>query len=285
MGNAQIDALRKHTMLCKVTASAFGMNRVDRSNSTPGAKVLVPLLPEYLNSHKAIVNAQVEARLALTRVSIPYGDEIGWRILPFKLLIKFAAGYKPAEERYKAAYNHLYAHIHTVIGGTPEVRDVDPQEILSAYSLKYCTNDYPEGSFEHAATPGHVQLLRKFFDVAMADVVKQSKADTVAMLRAPFEHMITRLGILDQRHAAINAEKDIGKTGVMRDNVLGHVQHAIEMVPLFNIMSDERINDLYEVSKPILGFVPDDLRMVKERRDEAMRIAELVVNSIDGFTP
>ncbi len=259
MDTNPLDNLRQHTMLCKVTATVC----------TGASKA--SFFPEIESAHKEIMRAQAEARTALYDNSMAYGDDTGWRVLPYELVAEFGNAFKIAKQRYTIAFNILHGAIMPSLDEGAAHLDYNPAEICGAYMLEFRFSDYPAGVF--AGAGNRQDRLIAALNRDLMAVITGIKREVMERAIAPMQHMVDRLTAYDARTVAQTNGEDVGKTGSFRDNTVNDVHRALAHMKHFNFSGDERIAEVYDKCLPILGMTPADIRQDADKRGVAILAA------------
>lgn len=295
MGNNDLDALRSRTVLCRVVTKALGTTRVDRRTKiaaqqagalTDDVKVLIPTNTAYTDIHAVLTNAQVDARNALRSVSMPYGDDEGWRILPHAMLQKFLVGFQKAKQNFDGARSgYISANgaatvtygQHTPVNEIPDETEVaKARAVADAYSLTWRVQDYPACAF-----PGMDEktaaALKGRLEANLARVVASTLNHAAGRLTEPVLHLIQRLEV----HMR---SLEGGGRNALRSSVITNIADAIELVGVFNVTENTLISDMLDTTRPLAELNFDLLRADAKAAQEAHACASGVVSRLQNNT-
>ena len=305
MGNS-LATLRENTVLCRVSGSAYGMTRVDKiararavqDGALPsGAKVLVEeaMAPWLAQAHTVLTNAQYAARNALRDVSMSYGDEEGWRIIPHKLLAQFLKDFATHKGKFNSELSSLKAKLlptmvtygklddETVATSSADL-DAQVAKYTSAYTLTWRVQGYPSTAFPGMPEKS-AQTLRERHEIELGRVVAAVRSEPARRLAVPVSHLIERLKVCEA--AATDADR---KTS-LRASVCGNIGHAVAIAKAFNIYDDAKIMDIIGAVEPLASLDVVALRTSAVQRRAALdgashaseRIASFLDNPLSAF--
>lgn len=298
MGN-DLATLREKTVLCRVSGSAYGMTRVDRLTKAravqdgslpPDATVMVPTLRDTSMKsiatglaalHAEIVAAQYAARNALRNMSLPYGDEEGWRILPHSMMSEFLQEFTSAKATFNTAVSSLKAKLLPVmvtLGHSFEETDATPSEdldaqvakVTSAYTLTWRIQDYPAAAF-----PGlpdkTAQTLRQRHEAELGRVVAAVREQPLARLAEPVLHLVERLTTYDA--AMAEGEERVGRKISLRNSMVTNIAQACNRAKAFNVYDDPEINSIIAGVEELAGLDVGALREDAIHRRDIIALA------------
>jgi hypothetical protein len=296
--NPIVEALRSTTTRARVTSSALGLSRTDKqatkdvtasSGAVSGAaRVVVSRLAGADEHHKAIVAAQANARKVLFSMSMPYGDEEGWRILPNANFERFVREFGQAKRAYQAAYDQLAANADEVLEavrtnkGTLSIDVPTKDELLAAYSLDFSLEDYPVGNFTGLPDAVATKLSSRM-QTRMEQAVEQAALDTLSRFVGPLEHFVDRMKAFSKREQEIANGAEPTKHGIFRDTVVTNIKHLYDVLGAFNIAGDERLLDLKNSLASLAEVDPDTLRDNIQVRDAGVDRASQVLANLNSW--
>ncbi len=296
--NPIVEALRSTTTRARVTSSALGLSRTDKqatkdvtasSGAVSGAaRVVVSRLAGADEHHKAIVAAQANARKVLFSMSMPYGDEEGWRILPNANFERFVREFGTAKRTYQAAYDQLAANADDVLAavrsnkGTLAIDVPTKDELLAAYSLDFSLEDYPVGNFTGLPDAVAAKLSSRM-QTRMEQAVEQATIDTLSRFVGPLEHFVDRMKAFSKREQEIANGAEPTKHGIFRDTVVTNIKQLYDVLDAFNIAGDERLLDLKNSLASLAEVDPDVLRDNVQVRDAGIDRASQVLANLNSW--
>lgn len=291
------EAVRHTCMLVAVRMRALGLTRTDREASRQvednaqasrgAARVTVSRLPGADQFHKAMIKIQMETRAAVSAITMPYGNNEGWRLLPnvnWDRLTTTVAQARQAHsamlEKYKEALPDVLAQARAN-RGTLNVDIPTEEEIISGYSMEVEFRDIPEGNFK--GMPESVsQKLKVHVGRQVAAAMEQAQRDTFERFLPHLTRFVERLELYDQREQAQAAGQDVGRKGVFRDSLVENLKELVEVVDSFNVLGDERLVELKEKVGAII-VSPEKLRDSQPAREEAREKARSVLSTLEEW--
>ena len=289
-----LTSLREKTVLARVSGNAYGMTRVDRlvraravqDGALPeGVTVKVMPAPEFAEAHAELVAVQYAARNALRNMSMPFGEEEGWRILPHSLLTQFLQTFAEHKTRFNTLLSVLKIKVTTpmlTLGkdgsepaeATPEA-DAKAQELTDAYTLTWRVQDYPAAAF--AGMPENTaQKLRQRHEAEMARVVAATRLQPVLALSGPVLHMIERLKALEL------AESGANKRVSLRSSMVENVARSVQLATAFNIFEDKQVDVAIDSVKPLADCDVGMLRSDAVYRGNTLQLANDVARLLES---
>lgn len=282
MGNDPIAPLRERACMCKITATAFGSVRIDRERSTSEYKVVFNLLEGVDAIHKKLIASQVEARNALRACSLPFGDEEGWRILPYANLPVFMQGYLKAQVRYNEFYTGLIASAKEILANASKDAEMAAgvPQLLKSYSLDYAMQPFPGLAFPglsnyHADTLVGKQTQR------LGRVMERVAVDAVASVREPVARLVDRTTALSNRVMSVEMGDDVGRTGVLKERVADDFQAALRNLFAYNFDGDPRVVQLIMILEQLGDVTSRGLRESRPARDKCVSVGLRALRHID----
>ena len=296
--NELVEALRSTTIRCKVTSAALGLSRTDKqatkditaqSGAVSGAaRVVVSRLAGADEHHKRIIAAQSQARQVLNRMSMPFGDEEGWRILPNANFMRFMKEFGIAKKVYNDAFAALEKDADTVLEqarankGSFAIDVPTKDELLSAYSLDFAMEDYPVGNFtglpEAVATKLSVRHERR-----LEQALQQAHANTIERFVEPLTRFVERMESFSKREEALSRGEEPGRVGIFRDSVVGNIKELYDVLDSFNVGGDERLTELGNLLASLANVAPDALRDNVAVREASIERAHTALANLNSW--
>lgn len=285
------DAVRNTCILATIHFRALGLNRTDKQASSDvtmqagaasgAARVVVSRLPGADEHHKAITKAQRDARAVLWRLSMPYGNDDGWRLLPNVNWSRLLPELSACKNEFDKALNAFLADLPQVRAralankGTLNVEIPTDDELRSAYGMETEFRPINDGQFK-GLPPAVTQKLEAHAKVKLEAAAQAAVHDTLERFVQPLDHFIERMVKYDEREAALSRGEDIGRHGAFRNSVVDNVKELVEVVSSFNVTGDERLAQLEQRLAPLM-VAPDTLRDSQPVRYEAEMAARQVL--------
>ena len=296
--NHIVEALRSTTTRARVISSALGLSRTDKQATkdvtvstgavSGAARVVVSRLAGADEHHKAFVAAQANARKVLFSMSMPYGDEDGWRILPNANFEKFVREFGQAKRAYQSAYDALAANADDVLAaarinkGSLSVDVPTKDELLASYSLDFSLEDYPSGNFTGLPDAVATKLASRM-QTRMEQAVEQATVDTLSRFVGPLEHFVDRMKAFSKREQEIANGAEPTKHGIFRDTVVTNIKQLYDVLGAFNIAGDERLIELENSLASLAEVDPDVLRDNIQVRDAGIARASSVLANLNSW--
>lgn len=285
------EAVRSTCILATIKFSALGLTRTDRQASNNvnmqagavagAARVVVSRLPGADEHHKAITAAQRAYKDALWSLSVPYGNDEGWRLLPnvnwSRLIPRMSAcknEFDKALSAFKADLGNVRARA-LANKGSLNVEIPTEEELASAYCMDTEFRPVNDGQFR--GLPDSVaQKLQAHAKAKLAAAVQDATRHTLERIAQPLEYFIERMVKYDEREQAIAQGKEVGKHGIFRDSVVENIKELVEVIDSFNLTGDPRLATLSQRLQPLV-VSPDALRDSQPVRHTAEKTARAVL--------
>lgn len=300
MANSEIvNAVQETCMLARVSFSTLGLTRTDRTASSDvvsahgavagAARVVVSRLAGVEKHHKAIVSVQHEARKTLHGLSMPYGEESSWRLLPtrnFELLIKRLAGHKAD---YDNAVKALRDNADDIVAkarsniGTLDVPVPTVDELVNAYSFQQDFQPVPDGSTLKGLPEAIQRRLASNIERKVAQAVELAQIDTLERFVDPLTNFVDRMTAYETRVQAQARGEEIGKSGIFKNTVITNIKELFDVLGSFNVVGDERLTELGNKLASLAAVTPETLRDNEAVRQAATERAREVLGQLDGW--
>lgn len=293
------EALRSCCILGTIRCTALGLQRTDREtsrevNAEQGAvsnagRVIVSRLAGVEQYHKAILLAQKDCRDMLASMSMPYGEDTGWRIVPNEHFEPLMGKLRKHKTVFDDAVQHLIDNADSIIAmarqnvGQYNVQPPSKEELVGAYTMKTEFREFPDGDFKHMPVQARA-TLQKHSEKRLIEAYETAKGDTFGRVYSSLEQFVERMEAYDQRLRKQAAGEDVGRNGVFRDSVVEHVAELQRMLSSFNVAGDERMAHL-EQRLAVLLAKPDDLRKNDVQRAASKRVGYELLDMLKDWMP
>lgn len=291
------EAVRNTCILATIRCSALGLTRTDKQTSNDvtsqhgavngAARVVVSRLPGADEHHRQIVNAQLKMKHALYGLSMRYGNDEGWRLLPNAnwqtLLMRLSEG----KAEYEKVLSAFIADLPNVVAraqankGSLNIEVPTEEELRRAYTMETEFRPIHDGRFR-GLPPNVVAKLEQTAQAKLAAAIEMAKQDTLQRFVSPLEHFVERMVKYDEREQAQSQGKEVGRHGIFRDSVVGNVKELVDVVASFNVTGDERLTLLTEKVKA-LDLNPDALRDNQPVRQDATAKAREILADLKDW--
>jgi hypothetical protein len=294
-----VSAVKETCILASIKLSALGLTRTDKNASRKvsedhsavagAAKVVVHRLAGADEHHRAITAAQNQAKQALKRRSMPYGDDDSWRLLPNKQFEPLLADLAHAKKSFDDAKRHLDRAAQDIIDqvrtniGSLDIPVPTVDELTNAYSMTTEFRPVPDSACFHHLPEAVSRKLTKHLDQRVAAAFEKAQTNTMERLIPPLEHFIERMQKYNEREKIINNGEDPGKHGRFNDTVVGNIKEIFDVLNDFNVVGDERLTELGNQLASLANVEPDTLRKNADVRSAAEVRAREVVAALNGW--
>ena len=290
-------AVRETCILATIRFRALGLKRTDKDASSKvaedagavigAARVVVSRLPGADEHHRAITKAQNETRKVLVALSMPFGNDESWRLLPNANWEKLLKAYAGTKHQFDAALAALKADASSIIArarhnlGTLNIDVPSEEELVSAYDIKSEFREVPEGNFR--GMPDAVSVkLKRHVERNIAAAIENATMDTLSRFVGPLSHFVERMRKYDEREQYLAEGKDIGREGCFRDSIVTNIKELAEVAGSLNVTSDPRITLLASMAQAI-AVEPETLREDGSARAGAVQKAETMLSNLNDW--
>lgn len=272
-------------MLVKLSISQYNPRRADDkitrevldnhgANRDAGLWVKNIIDPKTLS---AVGNAAVKTRGAHYRLSLPWADE-GWRILPTTVYTAYQDELRACKKDFDLAvaefvknYPTYIANAKKALNGMFNEKDYPSQAaITEKFGVDVNFSPLPCGSdFRVNLGKDELSSMKDDVDQRVQTAIKDAMKDLWSRLAQPIKHMVEKLKTTD---------------GVFRNTLVDNIREIVEVIPSLNIVDDPELAAIVkECREKILKHTADDLRDVKEIREEVRSNAEKILEKMKDY--
>jgi hypothetical protein len=291
------EAVRSTCILATVRLRALGLTRTDKdasrdvvrqNNASAGAaRVVVSRLPGADEFHNRITQAQGQARADLIALTMPYGNDEGWRLLPNANFEPLLAKLTTSKGKVTQLLDELKVEAPNIIArakanmGTLNVPIPTVDELIGSYAIDVEFREIAEGAFK-GLPDATASKLRRHVQRNLAAAVERATNDTMGRFIKPLEYFVERMRLFDERERAIAAGRDVGRTGVFRDSVVENIKELAEVVGSLNVTNDPRLDKLAAEVQALI-IEPEALRDSQPKREEAVQVASNILADLSDW--
>lgn len=295
-----VHSLKQTAVRAAVTLNSLGMVQTDKAasrdiidakRSIAGASVVkVSRLPGADAHDKAIRAAQNRGRTALHARSMPYGDHIGWRLLPNRNLIPVMQEFGQARKEHEEAHARFMDDVANVLAaaranlGDFDVRLPTEEEIAKAYSMKIDFEEIPDGRYE-GIDQDLARKLSKHTKERVVIAFQSGQAEVLPRILEPVAVFAERMQAFEEREMRLLAgEGGNSRTGHFRDAVVENLKPLAEALRGFNLTQNPRLETLAERVASLAQVDPSLLRTEPAAREKSRREAVAIMETLKDWS-
>jgi len=258
----------------------------DEVNSSHGAAADAGRYNKLLLEKKRLakINSVVsQARELHYRLTKPWADQGGLRILPNKLHKQFTDEFRKLKRDFEDAVDEFCADYPEAIeerkralnGLFNEADYPSPKDIRSKFSLDTTTSSVPDKDDfrSEGLDEATIEDIKRELETSSAKILDAAMLDSFEQMKKVVGHMAEKL----------KAYKTDGG-GFFTDSLVGNVRELVELLPSFNLTDDPAFDALTaKIARELCAEEPKTLRDNDELRADVAKSADDILKEIDGL--
>jgi len=278
--------LNEKAMLVKNSISCWTGKRVDKKISKEtseryGASDKAGKYTKYLvdvDSLKPVKKAASEIKTYYYKVTLPWSDNGGGRLLPAKMYLDFTAKMRELKTAFEKAVNDFISEYENLVWkakvdlkGMFNQNDYpSSEEIALKFGVKNHIRPIPAGSdFRVSLNENEIQAIRADIELRNKTALETATRDLWHRLYEVVEKIGSKM-------------KEDGPR--FRDSLVGNVVDLCRLLPKLNLTDDSNLTRMtHEIERSLTLSTPKELRESPEARQDIAKEADGILKRMEGY--